>query len=281
MCEKKITDALLLIDEGLYLSNDGTYIDSVAALASARILMRYGTEQSSVWQSVGRMLVTSLLRYSGDVSGLPIGFTVIGSKSTQLGIIADDSGMLDAGILYPMLLPDNSWYPHAQSLALQAEAGIWAWTCAQNIEVLENTSKILELRIRFPEGQSHYLTLHGIRPFYRIEMYGIPFRSDARFEMYNSSGYTYNSGSRILYLKMRHKSEYETIRLSLGSAPQASVSAQSEQSVAASNTDALAAPSVTTPVVPVVPPASEQTAEATQPVDSQQPDNSAQSESAE
>ena len=281
LCEKKITESLLLIDEGLYLSNDGVYIDSTASLASAQILMRYGVEQSSVWQSVGRMLVTSLLRYSGDVSGLPIGFTVIGSKSTQLGIIADDSGMLDAGILYPMLLPDNSWYPHAQSLALQAEAGIWAWTCAQNIEVLENTSKILELRIRFPEGQSHYLTLHGIRPFYRIEMYGIPFRSDARFEMYNSSGYTYNAGSRILYLKMRHKSEYETIRLSLGSAPQASVSAQSEQSVAASNTDALAAPSVTTPVVPVVPPASEQTAEATQPVDSQQPDNSAQSESAE
>ena len=188
VCEKKITDALLLIDEGLFLSNDGTYIDSVAALASARILMRYGTEQSSVWQSVARMLVTSLLRYSGESAGLPVGLTVTGSKSTQLVITADDSGMLDAGILYPLLMPNNSWYPHVQSLALQAESGIWAWTCAQNIEVLENTSKTLVLRIRFPEGQSHYLTLHGIRPFYRIEMYGIPFRSDARFEMYNSSG---------------------------------------------------------------------------------------------
>ena len=192
VCEKKITDALLLIDEGLYLSNDGTYIDSVAALASSRILMRYGTEQSSVWQSVARMLVTSLLRYSGESAGLPVGLTVTGSKSTQLVITADDSDVLDVGTLYPLLKPDNSWYPHAQSLALQAEAGIWAWTCAQNIEVLENTSKTLVLRIRFPEGQSHYLTLHGIRPFYRIEMYGIPFRSDARFEMYNSSGYAYN-----------------------------------------------------------------------------------------
>ena len=226
LCEKKITDALLLIDEGLYLSNDGTYIDSAASLTSAQILMRYGAVQSSVWQSVARMLVTSLLRYSGESAGLPVGFTVTGSKSTQLVITADDSGMLDAGMLYPLLKPDNSWYPHAQSLALQAEAGIWAWTCAQNIEVLENTSKTLVLRIRFPEGQSHYLTLHGIRPFYRIEMYGIPFRSDARFEMYNSSGYAYNAGSKILYLKMRHKSEYETIRLLLGSAPQSTPSTQ-------------------------------------------------------
>ena len=243
VCEKKITDALLLIDEGLYLSNDGTYIDSVAALASARILMRYGTEQSSVWQSVARMLVTSLLRYSGESAGLPVGLTVTGSKSTQLVITADDSDVLDVGTLYPLLKPDNSWYPHAQSLALQAEAGIWAWTCAQNIEVLENTSKTLVLRIRFPEGQSHYLTLHGIRPFYRIEMYGIPFRSDARFEMYNSSGYAYNAGSKTLYLKMRHKSEYETIRLLLGSAPQESASVRPAPPATVSNTSTGAAPS--------------------------------------
>ena len=271
LCEKKITESLLLIDEGLYLSNDGAYIDSAAALNSAEILMRYGAVQSSVWQSVARMLVTSLLRYSGESAGLPVGFTVTGTKSTQLGITADDSSMLDAGILYPLLIPDNSWYPHAYSLALQAEAGIWAWTCAQNIEVLENTAKTLVLRIRFPEGQSHYLTLHGVRPFYRIEMYGIPFRSDARFEMYNSSGYAYNAGSKTLYLKMRHKSEYETIRLSLGSAPQPVLSAQPTQPAAASTTNT-ATNSSTAPAV------SEQKPEITEPVQSQQAENSAQLE---
>ena len=274
LCEKKITESLLLIDEGLYLSNDGAYIDSTAALASAQILMRYGTVQSPVWQSVARMLLTSLLRYSGESAGLPIGFTVTGSKSTQLGITADDSGMLDAGTLYPMLMPDNSWYPHAQSLALQSEAGIWAWTCAQSIEVLENTARTLVLRVRFPEGQSHYLTLHGIRPFYRIEMYGIPFRSDARFEMYNSSGYAYNANSRILYVKMRHRSEYETIRLSLGTAPQASISAQPEQPASASNTNAGAAPSTEAA-------SSNQAAGTIGAVSVPQPENSAQPEDAE
>ena len=221
LCEKKITESLLLIDEGLYLSNDGTYIDSANSLIAAQILLRYGAVRSTVWQSVARMLITSLLRYSGESAGLPVGFTVTGEK-TQLGLIADDSGILDAGSLYPLVIPHNSWYPHAESLALQAEPGIWAWTCAQHIEVLENTAKTLLLRIKFPEGQSHYLTLHGIRSFYRIELYGIPFRSDARFEMYNSSGYAYDASNKILYLKMRHKSEYETIKLSIGAAPQQS-----------------------------------------------------------
>ena len=241
LCEEKITESLLLIDEGLYISNDETYIDTVVGFASAQILLRYGSVQSAVWESVGRMLITSLLRYAGDAAGLPVGFNVTGSKTTQLGLIADDSSVLDAGALYPVVMPHNSWYPHAQSLALQAEPGIWAWTCAQDIEVLENTAKTLSLRVRFPEGQSHYLTLHGIRPFYRIELYGIPFRSDARFEMYNSSGYAYNANSKILYLKMRHKSEYETIRLSFGTSPQQKNVQQAQP--AASTADAVPASS--------------------------------------
>ena len=243
LCEKKITESLLLIDEGLYLSNDGTYIDSSDGLIAAQILMRYGDAYSAVWQSVARMLVTSLLRYSGESAGLPVGFTVTGSKATQLGLIADDRGMLDTGNLYPLVMSDNSWYPHVQSLALQAEAGIWAWTCAQSIEVLENTSKTLLLRIHFPEGRSHYLTLHGVRPFYRIELYGIPFRSDVRFEMYNSSGYSYNPNTRILYLKMRHKSEYETIRLSFGTAPQLNPAAVTEPAAAVQSSPETAAES--------------------------------------
>ena len=104
-------------------------------------------------------------------------------------------------------------------------------------------------------------------------MYGIPFRSDARFEMYNSSGYAYNANSRILYVKMRHRSEYETIRLSLGTAPQASASAQPEQAGAASNTNAVADPSADAPATPAAPTASGQTEKPAQSAGSQQSDD--------
>ena len=129
---------------------------------------------------------------------------------------------------------------------------MWAWTCAQEIEVLENTARTLVLRIRFPEGRSHYLTLYGIRPFYRIELHDIPFRSDPRFELYNSSGYQYDASTRILYLKMKHKNEYETVRLSFGTVPQpVRVTAPSEEK-APEATPALpeASPSSTPPAQP-------------------------------
>ena len=105
-------------------------------------------------------------------------------------------------------------------------------------------------------------------------MYGIPFRSDARFEMYNSSGYAYNAGSKILYLKMRHKSEYETIRLSLGSAPQEPASVRTAPSVSGSNTNAGAAPSTEAA-------SSNQAAGTTGAVAVPQPENPAQPEDAE
>ncbi len=253
LCEQKITASLMMIDEGLYFSNDGQYIDCAETLAAADILMNYGSGQDTIWQPIARMLVTSLLRSSGETASLPTGFTVTGDKTTSdLGLIADDSRILDASILYPLVLPQNSWYPHTQSLALQAERGMWAWTCAQEIEVLENTARTLVLRIRFPEGRSHYLTLYGIRPFYRIELHDIPFRSDPRFELYNSSGYQYDASTRILYLKMKHKNEYETVRLSFGTVPQpVRVTAPSEEK-APEATPALpeASPSSTPPAQP-------------------------------
>lgn len=42
------------------------------------------------------------------------------------------------------------------------------------------------------------------------------FRADPRFESYNSSGYRYNAETETLYLKMRHKQEYEDIVIYYG-----------------------------------------------------------------
>ena len=39
------------------------------------------------------------------------------------------------------------------------------------------------------------------------------FRTDPRFETYNSSGYVYKKSSETLLLKSRHKTEYEKVRL--------------------------------------------------------------------
>ena len=42
------------------------------------------------------------------------------------------------------------------------------------------------------------------------------FHPDPSFESYNSSGYRYNEDTGTLYLKMRHKAEYEDVTLYFG-----------------------------------------------------------------
>ena len=53
----------------------------------------------------------------------------------------------------------------------------------------------------------------GIDAFTEIEIYGLSFHSDPRFEAYNSSGFIYRDAQKALLLKSRHKSEIEVVRL--------------------------------------------------------------------
>ena len=134
--------------------------------------------------------------------------------------MANDALILHAEKLYPVAIKDNPHYPHEESLALKAEPGIWAWTSAHDINVLKNDAKIFSFRISAKTGDTHYMIIRGIRPFYRIQVYGIDFRSDPRFEIYNSSGYVYDERTRTLLLKIKHKKDDEDIVLFLGRPPE-------------------------------------------------------------
>ncbi len=220
-CERKIKEALLLIDEQLYLSADNETINSEDTLRIAKILMRYGTTENNIWEHIGRMLITSLMRFSGEAASLPARFTLTGEATTGLGLMVDDSKILTAADLYPLLITDNTWYPHIEPLTIQSEKGIWAWTCAQSIQITENTRQKLTIKVQFPMGETHYAIICGIQPFQQIQIYGRDFRSDPRFEMYNSSGYVYNAAAKTLFLKLKHKTEYEDIVLFFGGKPTA------------------------------------------------------------
>ena len=69
------------------------------------------------------------------------------------------------------------------------------------------------MNIDFPLSYTHYLIINGIDQFQQIYIYDMAFRTDPRFESYNSSGYVYKKSTNTLLLKSRHKSEFETVRL--------------------------------------------------------------------
>ncbi len=115
---------------------------------------------------------------------------------------------------YPLLVKNNPAYPHSLLMNSKFSESIWAWTCASNITYEENENgSEATITVSFKQGDTHYIIINGIRPFAQIEIYGLSFHTDPRFETYNSSGYVYDENTHTLLLKSRHKVSNEKIRL--------------------------------------------------------------------
>lgn len=210
-CERRLLQSMMRKGDRLYISDDGRTLSSLDTLRVGSVLHRYGTGARSEWRSVGNLLVTSLLNFAPDSASLPSHFMFSTDGDGRSGLIAQTDRILDAALVYPLVFWDSTWYPRAHSLAREAGPGVWTWTVAQSIRVDRLAQGQLRLRVRFPVNESHYMVIKGIKPFNRIQMYGIDFRTDPRFETFNSSGYVYNEQTETLYLKKRHRSEVEDI----------------------------------------------------------------------
>lgn len=116
--------------------------------------------------------------------------------------------------LYPLIAAENFYYPHTVILGYYGKDAVWAWTCAENISYSKDANGTANVNIKFPVNYSHYMFMEGVPSFHsQIEIQSVIFRSDPRFESYNSSGYIYNEASKVLLLKSRQRSEMELIRL--------------------------------------------------------------------
>ena len=116
--------------------------------------------------------------------------------------------------IYPILVADNPYYPHTQIFGYYGTVPVWAWTCANKATYKIKSSGTVDINIDFPQGWTHYMLFNGVPTFHaNIEIQKQKFRTDPRFENYNSSGYVYHSDTQTLFLKSRHKSQNELIRL--------------------------------------------------------------------
>lgn len=119
--------------------------------------------------------------------------------------------------LYPALISDNTYYPHFEFLGEEGGAVVWAYTVAtattyQSHRMADGRLTIT-LSMDFPMGLSHHTIFGGLKPFTQIYIYDISFRSDPRFETYNSSGYVYKMDTSLFLLKSRHRTQTEKVRL--------------------------------------------------------------------
>ncbi len=115
--------------------------------------------------------------------------------------------------LYPMFVPENQFYPHIALLSDTNDGIVWAWTVSTKMSLEKTADNSIIIKAAFPQSEIHHMIIRGIKKFSAIDIYGIAYRTDPRFESYNSSGYVFENDTESLLLKYRQRSPEEEIKL--------------------------------------------------------------------
>lgn len=207
LVDKALTPQIRKADGSFYLQTgpDGR-CDAVAGieLGAALIELAEATDKS-IYAGIGQSLIMGFLRLSAPDGSMPASVVVGGG-----GLVRSPEA-IPAARVYGVI-GGSPYYPRAVSFYKTLGPGAWAWTCAPAISV-ESSPETTVYSVDWPVGSSHYMALYGVKPYTKIQLYGLDYNMDASFENYNASGYFYKKSAGAMYLKMRHKARREEIRL--------------------------------------------------------------------
>jgi hypothetical protein len=200
-----------LIADDVHRAGDQVFIFS-AGNANTEFNIRLGKaiyqwgEKSgnSDWAGLGRSLVLSVLSLSDNNGSLPVSLTIDNS-----GEIISPGTRISTAKVY-RLLNNSEYLPHA---AIAGTNGIWAWTAASSVSIVQD-DRLMDISIKFPVGETHYIMLNNIKPFPLLQIYDVNWRRAFDFESYyNSSGWYYFEREQTLVLKINHRSNVEHVKI--------------------------------------------------------------------
>ncbi len=193
---------LVRTGRGLFLRDDSGRLNVRLSLKAGKALYDIGQiNNDTLMSSIGKTLVVSSLNLQKKEGWLP---SYLGRDGSPEG----SGGFYGAEIFYSDLT-DNEFYPHLVVFNGGTSREIRIWTAARDI-TLQRGSHSLTFTVTFPRGISHHLVIKGIPPFNKLEMHGIPWNSDRRFQYY-TSGWVYNERDKTLYMKLNQRKNREQI----------------------------------------------------------------------
>lgn len=201
-----------VISSRLKRGGDGVYLvegdrADIPLSIKAGLALVSADAQDPTWADLGRSLILSALSLADAAGTLPADPKVAEGPIDPSSATA---ARIPASRLY-RLFGQEKTQPRAIPLGSDTYPGVWAWTCATTR--LTTAGEYLEISVDFPVGETHYMILRGIRPFKKIQLYDIDYRTDPNFERYDSSGWAYSASEQALLIKMKHKSPTERIRI--------------------------------------------------------------------
>lgn len=182
--------------------------DAAYSLRLGLALSRFSDGPSGAdWTALGRSLVLSVLSLADQSGAVP----AYVQQASDGGFAPASDQQIPAARLYRSLAPEG-YYPRALRIQAEGFPGLWTWTAASKVSASVDAGT-LSVAVDFPVGETHYMMIRGVRPFAKIQLYDIDFRTDPRFERYDSSGWAYSASEQTLLLKMKHRSPTEYVRI--------------------------------------------------------------------
>jgi len=202
--EEQIFPILTRINGGLFLS-DGkdNLFNTLLSIRTGIALYKIGVlESNELFTSIGRSIVVSVLNLSDDKGLFP--------EFIDRGGNPQGKTYFGADLLYSKLI-SNEYYPHVVNFQGTAGSDISVWTVANTVS-LNSDNFISKFEFTYPRASVHHLVIKGVEPFKRLQMNGIKWNSDTRFQYY-SSGWVYKKEEKTLYIKLTQNHIREKIVL--------------------------------------------------------------------
>jgi hypothetical protein len=193
--------AIVKVQNGFFLEWEPGKIDLLASIRAGRILLQAGNAgKDEVLRSIGRDLILSALGLTDRQGFLPqrILFSEDSFKGTEGKIAPED--------IYP-LIQDNPFYPRFVSLSKELGRGNWLYIAA-DLSLISIQPEEWRFRFRFPVGEIHHFIFKGAKPYREIQIWGIPWRNDPRFERYPIGSF-FLEDLGIFTIKYQHKKAEE------------------------------------------------------------------------
>ncbi len=183
-----------------------TAVNPFVQLRVARALQMYSTVQDNdLAGALGNSLLMSVLSSMDSNGSLPAEIIFEGDT------VQPTDSMFSPAEVYPFIT-DNSYYPRVVSLRRELGSDIRLWTGARAVGAVQRADGF-EITFDFAAGETEFIVMRGIEPFASLEMYGLTWNGDWRFQNYDVGGWFYDRERRVLYMKLRHTEKVERIRI--------------------------------------------------------------------
>ena len=203
--ERSILSAIVETPAGFLIQSAPGQLDLYLTLVAGATLNEFGTSRSDpIITRIGRNLLVSALDQA-DAAGLMPATLVIRGESVE-----DGGGTVRPEQLYPVIAEADA-YPQQLSLYRELGPGNWIWTIAAT-RVVSLQDESWQFELSYPRLRTHYVMIHGVPEFERMELFGQTWRNAPDFEIY-SKGRHYDEGTQTLMIKYYDNSVTRPIRI--------------------------------------------------------------------